>query len=86
MNTFIFFKQHGDRQYPPPPKKSAGFFLCKCVIWSYYHILKTASSFEAGCHAQEKKSFNNPKILSWDLQVTVATVVPPCMRHQSERS
>lgn len=84
MNTFIFFKQHGDRQSPPPKKVCWVFFMC--VIWSYYHILKTASSFEAGCHAQEKKSFNNPKILSWDLQVTVATVVPPCMRHQSQRS
>lgn len=85
MNTFIFLSNMVIVNIPPPPKKVCWVFFM-CVIWSYYHILKTASSFEAGCHAQEKKSFNNPKILSWDLQVTVATVVPPCMRHQSERS
>lgn len=85
MNTFIFLSNMVIVNIPPPPKKVCWVFFM-CVIWSYYHILKTASSFEAGCHAQEKKSFNNPKILSWDLQVTVATVVPPCMRHQSQRS
>lgn len=54
MNTFIFLSNMVIVNIPPPPKKVCWVFFM-CVIWSYYHILMTASSFEAGCHAQEKK-------------------------------